>query len=324
MTKFIGRLADIGIAKEAVRGTAEASVDFYLPKVSLSIDDGVEQAIDESSIGVIEDSPGAAVVAKFAEGEIEGNIYDKSFGLILLAALGQVSTTGPSQTTVYTHAFSVLQSAQHPSLTLFLDDPNQDYKYALAVLKSLELDVMLGQYARYSASFRSKVGATATLTPSYSAENHFLPQHGSLKTATNLAGLGAASAIDVRSVKMSFEKNVEDDRKLGSLDAADILNKQFSVEGSLELVFNDNTFKTEMLADTAKAMRLRLSNTDVTIGSSLNPQLTIDLAKVKFSNFERGYANDDTVTATVDFKGFYSLSDAAAVTAELINEQSSY
>lgn len=324
MSKFIGRLVDIGIAKEASRGSAETDVDFYLPKTSLSLDDGIEQVIDESSIGVIEDATNASVVAKFAEGEIEGNVLDKSFGLILLAALGQVSTSGPSQTTVYTHAFSVLQSAQHPSLTLFLDDPNQDYKYALAVIKSLELDVMLGAYAKYKAAFRSKVGATATLSPSYSAENHFLPQHGSLKTATNLSGLGAASAIDVRSVKLTINKNVEDDRKLGSLDADDILNKQLSVEGTVELVFDDNTFKTEMLADTAKAMRLRLTNSDVTIGSSLNPQLTIDLAKVKFSNFERGYENDGIVTATVDFKGFYSLTDTSLITAELINTQASY
>lgn len=324
MTKFIGRLADIGIAKEAVRGTAEESAGYFLPKVSLSIDDGIEQVIDESSLGVIEDSPNASIVGKFATGEIEGNIYDKSFGLILLAALGQVSTSGPSQTVVYTHAFSVLQSAQHPSLTLFLEDPNQDYKYALAVLESLDLDVMLGQYARYKAAFRSKVGATATVTPSYGSENHFLPQHASLKIATNLAGLAAASAINVRSVKLSISKNAEDDRKLGSLDAADILNKQFAVEGSLELIFDDNTFKTLMLADTAQAMRLRLTNTDVTIGSSLNPQLTIDLAKVKFSNFERGYGNDEFVTATVDFKGHYSTADTSMITAELINLQASY
>lgn len=324
MSKFIGRLADIGIAKEASRGTAEAAVDFYLPKVSLSIDDGIEQTIDESSVGVIEDAQGASVIAKFAECEIEGNIHDKSFGLILLAALGSVSTGSAQESTVYPHTFTVLQSAQHPSLTLFLDDPNQDYKYALAMLQSLELDVMLGQYARYRASFRSKVGATATLSPSYSSENHFLPQHGSLKTASDLSGLGAASAIDVRSVKLTVNKNVEDDRKLGSLDQADILNKQFAVEGTIELVFNDNTFKTDMLADTAKAMRLRLTNSDVTIGDTLNPQLTVDLAKVKFSNFEKAYENDGIVTATVDFKGFYSLSDTSLISAELINEQASY
>lgn len=324
MAKFIGRIADVGIAKEAVRGTAETAATFYLPKISVSLDDKFEQAIDESSIGVINDSPNAQIVGKFAEGEIEGNIYDKSFGLLLLATMGTVSTSGPSQTTVYTHAFSVQQDAQHDSLTLFLEDPNQDYKYPLAVIDKLDIDIALGQYAKYVAAFRSKKGETATLTPSYVPQNHFLPQHGTLKTATNLAGLTAASTIDIRSVKLSIMNNVEDDRKLGSIDQADILNKQFAVEGSIELVFNDNTFKTDALADTAKAMRIRLTNSDVTIGSSLNPQITFDLAKVKFSNFERVYDNDGVVTATVDFKGFYSLTDTSMITVELINETSSY
>lgn len=324
MTKFIGRLADIGIAKEASRGTAETDVDFYLPKVSLSIDDGVEQAIDESSIGVIEDSPNASVVGKFAEGEIEGNIYDKSFGLILLSALGSCATSGPSQSTVYTHAFTVLQSAQHPALTLFLDDPNQDYKYPLAMLSSLEVDFMLGQYARYKAAFRSMKGETATLSPSYSAENHFLPQHAVLQYATTLAGLSSPTAVEVRSVKFTITKNVEDDRKLGSVDQDDILNKHLSVEGTVELVFDANTFKTQMLADTSLAVRIVVTNTDVTIGSSLNPKLTITLAKAKFSNFERSYENDNIVTATVDFKGHYSLGDTALITAELVNTQTAY
>lgn len=324
MTKFIGRLADVGIAKEAVRGTAESSATFYLPKLSLTYDDGIEEAVDESSIGVIEDATGVSTVGKFASGSIEGNISDKSFGLVLLSALGSVSTTGPSQTTVYTHAFSVGQDAQHDSLTLFVDDPNQDYKYPLAVVESLEVDVSLNQFAKFNVGFRSKKGETATLTPSYTAENIFLPQHGSLKTATDLSGLAAASAIDIRSVKLNIQKNVEDDRKLGSLDQTDILNKQFSCDGTIELVFSAETFKTEMLASTQKAMRIRLTNSDVTIGSSLNPQITIDLAKVKFSNFQRNYGNDDIVLATVDFKAFYSISDSKMVTVELINTQASY
>lgn len=324
MTKFIGRQADVGIAKEASRGTAETSATFYLPKLSVSLDDKIDQAIDESSVGVIEDSPNAAIVAKMAEGQIEGNIYDKSFGLLLLGTLGSVATTGPAESTVYTHAFSVLQSAQHPSLTFFLEDPNQDYKYALGMLTSLDIDIALGQFAKYSANFRSKVGATATLTPSYTTENFFLPQHGSLKTATNLAGLGAASVIDVRSVKLSIAKNVDDDRKLGSVDPTDILNKQVAVEGSIEIVYNDTSFKTDMLADTAKAWRIRLSNTDVTIGSTKNPQLTIDLAKVKITSYEKQYSNDDVTVATVSFKAYYSTADSAMMTMELINTQSSY
>jgi hypothetical protein len=323
MTKFIGRLADIGIAKETSRGTAESAATFWLPKTSLTYDDTIEQVVDESNMGVIEDSPNAAVIAKSGEGSIEGNIGAKSFGLLLLSALGGVSTSGPSDS-AYTHTFSVLESAQHPSLTLFLDDPNQDYKYALAMLDTLEIDVLIGAFAKFVASFRSKVGATATLTPSYSAEDNFLPQHGSLIYASALSGLGFGTAFNIRSLKLKIEKNIEDDRNIGSTDPTDILNKQFSITGSVEFVFTDNTFKSDMLADTAKAIRLQLSNSDVTIGSSTHPKLTFDLAKVKFSNFKRNYDNNSIVTATADFKGFYSLSDAKMVAAVVINTQSSY
>ncbi len=324
MSKFIGRTADIGIAKEAVRGTAETAASYWLPKLSMSYDDTIEEVVDESSVGVIEDSVNSVIVGKSGEGEIEGNIYDKSFGLVLLSALGGVSTSGPAETTVYTHTFTIAQSAQHQALTIFQDDGNQDYKYALAMISQLDLDIALGQFSKFVAQFRSKVGATATLTPSYTAENHFLPQHGSIKIATNIAGLGAASVIDVRSIKLSINKNVEDDRKLGSVDPADILNKQPSIEGSVELVFNSETFKTQMLASTAQAMRIRLTNTDVTIGSTLNPQITIDLAKVKFSNFKRNYGNNDIVTATVDFKAFYDTTTSSMISVEVKNTATSY
>lgn len=322
--KFIGRLADIGMAVETTRGTAEGSADVWLPKLSFSFDDRIEQVVDESSVGVIEDSPNAVIVGKYGEGEIEGNIGDKSIGLLLLSALGGVSTSGPTDTSVYTHTFSVAQDVQHDSLTIFLDDPNQDYTYALAMIDTLELDVTIGQFAKFTAGFRSKAGEAATLSPSYAAENNFLPQHGTLSYADDVAGLSSPTTVNVRSVKLSIANNVEDDRKLGSIDPVDILNRQFSVEGTVELVFDANTFKTLMLANTAKAVRIRLTNSDVTIGSTSNPQLIIDLAKVKFGEFTKNYDNNEIVVATVSFKAFYSISDTAMITAELKNTQASY
>lgn len=324
MSKFIGRLADIGIKKESVRGTAESTASFYLPKMSFSYDDKIDQVVDESSYGVIEDSTGASIVAKYAMGEFEGKVGDKSIGLLLLATLGTVSTTGPTQTTVYTHSFSVQEDNQCDSLTIFQDDPNQDYKYGLGMIDSFALDVSLGAFAKVTCGFRSKVGETASLSPSYSVENNFLPQHGTVVYASSLSGLDAGTEVTLRSVKLNIAKNVEDDRRIGSVHAVDILNKQMAVEGSMELVFDAETFKTFMLADTAKALRIRLTNTDVTIGSSMNPKLTFDLAKVKFSEFSRKYGNDDIVTVDVSFKAFYSTTDSSMITAQLINEQTSY
>ena len=323
MAKFIGATVDVGVAKEAVRGTAESAASYWLPKISLSIDDTIEQAIDENSVGVIEDATDAKLVYKFAEGEIEAKVGDKSFGLLLLGAIGSVSS-GSVVDSAYTHTFSVLQSAQHPSLTLFVDDGNQDYKHALGMVTGLELSAEVGSIIQHKTSFRAKVGATATLTPSYSAENMFLAQHITFKTASTQAGLTAASAIVVRSVNFKIEKNVEDDRNLGTTEPTDILNKQFAIEGSLELVFDANTMKTEMLADTMKAMRIDFNNTDVLIGVSSTPQLIFDFHAVKFSNFTRNYGNGDIVTATVDFKAFYKLADAKMLTCTLRNAVASY
>jgi DNA-directed RNA polymerase subunit L len=324
MAKFIGSVANVGIAKEAVRGTAEASAAFWLPHISMSVDDGIEQAVDENTIGVIADAQEAQVVSKFAVGEIEGNILDKSFGLILFGALGAKAVSGPTETSVYTHTFTAANTAQHQSFTLFLDDANQDYKYPLACIDSLKIDAEVGKYAKYTAGFRSKVGSTATNTPTYSAENRFLPQHVAFQYATNVAGLASPTTAVIRKVNLSINKNIEDDRKLGSVDQVDILNKQMTVEGSVEMVFDAETFKTQMLADTQQAVRIEITNADVTIGTTLKPRIRIDMAKVKFSSFQKKYESANIVTATINFKALYSLADSSMISCELRNTQVSY
>jgi len=323
MSKFIGALANIGIAKEAVRGTAETSATFYLPKMALSVDDVIDQVIDENTIGVIEDSIGAGLVHKASDIEIEGKIGAKSIGLLLYCLFGSKAVSGPTDS-AYTHTFTVAQSAQHQSLTVFQDDPNQDYKYALGMIKKFDMNIELKKFAIFKVGLRAKAGATATLTPSYSAEDSFLPQHGIIKVATTQAGLTAASALSLRAVKLSIEKNVEEDNAIGSTAPVDILNKQIAIEGEIEVVFNDETFKTQMLADTAQALRIQLNNTDSLIGSTSTPVLTIDLHSVKYSDFKRNYVNGDVVTATVKFKAFYKLADSKMVTCTLVNAQTSY
>lgn len=322
MAKFIGRLVDIGIKKEAARGTAETTATFWIPKMTLSLDDKIEQVTDESTTGVLEDANDASVIYKYSEGELEAIIGDKSIGLFLLALFGSVVTTGPIDS-AYTHTFSVGQTAQHPSLTVFIDDENVDYRHALGMVSSFTLDVAYDKFCTYRVGLKTKVGASGANTPSYSAENKFLPQHCTVKIATTQAGLTAASAINIRRVILNVNKNLEDDRALGSTAPVDILNKQFQIDGELELVFNDETFKTQLLADTVQALRIKLTHTTL-IGSTSVPDLQIDLHSVKFSEFSRNYSNNDIVTASVKFKAFYKLADAKMVTPVLINATVSY
>lgn len=326
MAKSTGRNAAFGIAKEGTRGTAESTADFWIPRLSFSLDDKTESINDESSLGVIEDVPNASNVKTWAEGEIEGNVRDRSIGAILMAAFGSVSTSADDpESGVNTHTFSVSQSAQHQSYTLFLKDHVQSYKHALGVLNSLSINAELGQYVRFNAGVMAQQGTSISdPTPSYLSENLFLPKNITLTLADTIGDMGSGTEVKVRSVGLSIEKNIEEDISLGDSTPQDYLTKMFAMEGEIELLFDAETFKTEQLANTQKALRLEIENTDVTIGSASNPKITIDLYKVHISDFTRNYANNDLISASIAIKPLYSTTDGKMAEVELINTQTSY
>lgn len=328
MAKGIGRQYSVGLAKESSRGTAISSATYWLAFSDAAIDEKFNNVIDEQAIGVVEDSNGQTRVKNWAEGPISAPIADKHFGLILLSLFGtDTPTTHAGETIVYDHAFTVQQGVQHQSLTVFLDDPitTVDYKHALAVVTKLDLDYALGKFVEYTATIKALKGATGSQTPSITTENRFVPQYLTFKSAANLSGLAAATAIPLKSLKLSIDAGTTDDDVLGNVAPRDFLNTTFSVEGQLEAMWQtESDFKTNALANTAQALRLDLINTDVTIGSATNPELKIDLAKVIFTEFSRPIKIKDVVYQTVKFKASYSTADSQMIKATLTNLVATY
>ena len=321
---FIGRKIEIGVAKETTRGTA-AAPSYWLAKMNATIDEKFEGVIDESSIGVIEDAQDFKITKKWSEGEIGGKISDQSFGLFLLAALGTVSSaTKSGESAVYEHDYSVQQDTQHDTLTLEMKNPNEQLAFANGSLSSLGIKAELGKFVEFSANVLAKAGAAATNTPSYTSENAFLAKDVSVKFAANLAGLGAASAINAKNVELNIEKNLESDDVLGSDEPNDFLNKQFAISGSLELLYDATTYKALALAGTQRAVRITITDTDVTIGTGSNPTITIDLAKAKFTEWAKTSDKNDLVRQTLTFKAFYSTTDSKMLDVQLVNTVAGY
>lgn len=329
MAKGVGRLISFGIAKEAVRGTAETNATYWIPWEELDLQERDTKIAREQSIGVIEDSEGMDIVKQWAEGSVKAPIGDKHFPLLLLACLGTLTTADNPDTdpSVKDHTITVQQGSQHQSLTLFVDDPlaAADYKHALGVIASLEIAYEQGRHISYTANFKAKKGTSATLTPATTSENRFLPQHLTFKLAANLAGLDAAAAMTIKSLTLRINPNIEDDDVLGSIAPADFLNKQFTIEGTLEAIWqNESDFKAAALAGTAKAMRIDLKNTDVTIGAAANPEIKIDLAKVIFTEITKPVRVNDIVRQTLAFKAHYSTADSKMITIVATNTVASY
>lgn len=325
MAKYIGRLVDVGIGRESSRGVGVAPT-YAIPHVTFSFDDKVTSARSVAGMSNIQDSEESFVTTKYGQGDLEGEVRASSFGLLLYAMLGTLSTSGPTDS-AYTHSFSLENTNQHDSLSILVSDSNTTEIYKLAMLDSLELTQELDEILKFTASFMSKQANTSAASmPSYLAETKFTKKHLSVKFASNLAGLSGASAVSVKSLTLTISKNVVLDDVLGTAEPEDILNRQIAIEGELTLNYEAETYKNYMKDDTKRAMEIKWTNTDVTIGASTRPSFTIQLPLVDFFDWEPDYSLDEIVTQTISFKANRDISGGNNMisTCQLVNTVASY
>lgn len=322
LTKGIGKQIQVGIAKEVTRGTAITTAAYWLPVDDWMIEEKYENAVDAQTYGVIEDNVGQTRTKKWAEGELKVPVTGTSTAVLLHALFGTATAAlHAGESTLYDNTYNVLQTVQHKSLTLFVHDPiptatgaTSDYTHANAIVTKADIEYSLGNWVTITYGVRAQAGSAAAVVfvPSQSVtENRFVPQYMTFKLASTFSGLTAASAIKIKSAKITIEKNATDDDVLGQTAPRDFLNQEFSIEGDIEAIWqNESDFKDASLANTAKAMRLDLVNTDVSMGAAAtNPQLRLDLARVHFTDFSRPIKIKEVVYQTVHFKAAYSVTD---------------
>jgi len=158
----------------------------------------------------------------------------------------------------------------------------------------------------------------------YTAQNVFRAQDCSFKLASAQSGLGAASAINVRNAKLSLDGAVEDDRTIGSVAPADIVNLSVIGDLEVELVVTDETYITALLAGTAYAARLDMNNTTVTIGAVSNPRLYFDCYRVILQSAPLKWQKGKLTMVTLKFKVHYSEADSKSIRAILRNTVAAY
>ncbi len=322
MSKIIGRLVNLGIAKETVRGTGVAPA-MWLPHSEFSLMEKVDKVRDDNGFSNIADSQDVLVTEKYAEGDISGQLRDQTIGYFLLAMLGGVTTSANGAG--FSHAFALAQNNTHPSLSIVKKDLNTTLLYELSMLNKLDIKVALDSLATFTAGIIAKSGQATTATAAYTSENKFSKKHIKVKIADTIAGLAAATYLEIKTLELNIEKNVIRDSSFGTNQPQDILNKSISVAGSISLNFEDNTFRDYMIAGTKKAMEIKFENTDVDLGSGLRPSLTIQMPRVDFE-WTPNFALEDIVSQTINFKANYDVANSLQLisTCTLVNAKTSY
>jgi hypothetical protein len=313
MSKFVGRRGSLGVAVETARGTAVAPT-FWIPYVTMSFGDKVEEVREEQGFGVLADSDSKFVTMRMGEGEVEAQLYDKALGAILTGVMGASPSTGGS----YTHTYTLSNTNQPKTVTLYWEDPDRNFIYKLGTIDSFNISVEPNGIVNYKIGFKSKASkGYANQAQSFtSLGNKFLHQHLSFKLATDVASLAAATAISLKKLDFTINKNAAFDSVIGTVEPEDILTQQLSVEGSLELNLEDDTYKSYMLDGTYRAMEIKFTK-------SATSSLQIQLPRVDFSEWEADYSLNEIAKQTINFKANYDAANGLDIisTCVLINSQ---
>lgn len=322
MPKIIGRLIEVGLAKESSRG-AGAAPTFWLPKSNLTFEDKAGKARSVVNYGnILGEGNQALVSRKHAEGDIEFDLFDESFGLILTALLGaSPSTSGPTDS-AYTHTYTLQeQSNQHQSLSITkAENGIVTNQFRRAMLQALTITVTPEDVVKCAATFMSRNSASSSGSSSYTAQNKFIGRHFTLKLATDTSGLGAASNIPVRSFEITFEKNLRMIHNTASVEPEDILNQALRITGVIELDYEDRTYANLMLDGSYRAMRINLNNAQTLIGATSTPQLTLDFSRLDFDTWEQVGPNDEVASQSINFTALYDITNADIINAcSLVN-----
>jgi hypothetical protein len=281
--------------------------------------------LNPSAINVLDENSGSEVTETWGGGKIDGIMTDESVGLLLWALLGTHAVAAhPAETVVYDHTFTESQTNQAKSVTLTRKDPNVDQQFALSMLKTLEIDVVSGEYVKYSSDWISQPSTVGTDTAAFIQENHFISKNVTLKLAANIAGLGAALAVPAKDIKITIEKDVNPYYVIGQNNPNEIFAQKATIKGDFTLRYSDATYKTLRFNNTPQAVSIDIKNTGKTIGTSSNPELLLTLPQVFLTDWKPATPIDGMVEQTVTFEGTFSYASAYMIQAVLTNTVATY
>lgn len=315
MVKQIGKSVSFGIKKEAVRGTAESTASAYIAAEKVEFKENIETELNTAALGTLANASDQTVVGKVAQVAIEFKAGLITIGHILRAVFGQAPETTAGTGDNQVHTFEMSNSASQDTFTLFKADLIQDYKFVLGVLESFTIEAALKTVPKFTATFKAKVGATATNTEAFETEEILLHTGFDVKFGDDIATLDSGDAICVRSLKLDVNKANEEDYCVADTSPKDILAGIVSVTGQMVIAYENATYRNLLLNNTAKAMQITFA------GGVAEQGLVIKLPKVKLTGSTPSTEPNAVVTETIDFTALLDTTTVKQITAVLTNEE---
>lgn len=224
------------------------------------------------------------------------------------------------------HLFERLNSNNHPTFTLYEDDPVAWAKAPYSMINNFELSCEVADYVKFSAEFMGKqMQDNSGTTPAYSDEAPFLASMAGVRFATNESGLNEATEQCMQNFRVSVAKNLTDIQCFGSTDIDSLHNQQFTIEWDFEALFTDTVLRDYVVNSEKKALRFYAENKNVeALATGIYPSIYVDLMKVWLNEWTKTDDANWIVKQTMWFTGQYSNADSATIEVLLLNSNSQW
>ena len=305
-----GADAQLGFKSESTVGTA-VTVDKFLPFRSENIKNNIEY-LDTQTLSARRTVRMVVAGTKGVEGSITTELPNTTIATLLKHMFGTVGTTG---TGPYTHTYSPADLTGD-SLTIQVGRPDQastvqPFTYAGCKINTWELSANEGEIAHLTLNVlgMTETTATALATASFdSAWSPFVFTHGTVTVA--------AGAQDyVRDFNLSADNKIEQRFRMGSATSKQPLEigvREYT--GTITADFNGLTDYARYTGGTQAALVLTFNNGTQTLTITMNVIFTGETPEVGVP---------ELVAQALPFRVMSSTSDAAAITAVLVNSESS-
>lgn len=323
MSVFVGDRVSLGIGRESTRGTG-VSAALWVPAASFDF----QQRINTQSIAGAQNkiigTEDEKILQTFGQGTLGMDLRARAVGYFLTQLFGDVDTTNVTGS-VYSHVFNLTHSNTHPTLSLFVKDPNKSERFVRAALESFTWNFSADAVNTIEVGFMSEPPADSSSTPDFTTTDYvFAPGTATVELKATQGALDGTALTTVNNFSINFSKGSDPDFATGSNNPNDIYNTALEITGSFERVFDADTEHDFVFDNTNRAIRFDVDDTSVDLGSGNNPKLTLDLYNVLFTNFTRDITLGDIVRETVEFKAHIEVSSGNVATATLVNNKANY
>lgn len=251
-----------------------------------------------------------------AAGPVEMDVMTKGFGFWLKHMLGNIATTGPTETTVYTHTATMadllgksftLQVSRpfHPSGTV------QAFTFEGGKIPEWELanSVDGNLVATVGTDFQQALTATALASAAYPASMENLCWAGGVVTI-------GGTQVPITEISVKGTNGLNTDRRFinGTTDKAEQTGGRREVEFSLSCDFDALTQRTRAAATTRAGTLAAILATwtgPTLLGSTIYPSLSISIPAARFDNWKAANEGPEGITQELSGVGLYDGTNSA-------------